>query len=205
METGSSQTSGRVAIQGAGNVGGAAAALLAGRGVRVVAWADDEKCLYAENGLDVPQLLAGRQRGRLPRSGGTVRESASVLREPCDVLILAAVSRAFGVDAVASLRCRGIVELANLALDRDVEDALHERGVVVVPDLLGSVGGSLAVEALYETRPETTDDVVVHVERRSGAAIREALAESARSKQSLRAVVLERARQHLATVDGTQD
>jgi len=174
----------RIAIQGAGNMGGAVAWLLASRGFRVVAWSDDEKLLAADEGLDVATLVARRRLGRLPDGPGESRPSAAILDLPCDVLVLAAVSRAFPLEAVARLRAGAVVEAANLALEGEVEDALHLRGITVVPDLVASVGGSLAVEALYEGRPERGEDILQHVARRSTDLVRRLLAESRASDRS---------------------
>ncbi|PCC73944.1 glutamate dehydrogenase (NAD(P)+) [Nannocystis exedens] len=181
----------RVAIQGAGAMGGGAAWLLDRVGCRVVAWADDLRCLVADDGLDVAALLAGRRDGRLPELAAEVRPSAAVLQADCDVLILAAVSRAFAEGLVPRLRCAGVVEAANLALAPEVEDALHAAGVLVIPDLLASAGGSLAVEALYAGAPERPADVLAHVERRVAARVEHVLTDSRAVGRSPRALLTE--------------
>jgi glutamate dehydrogenase (NAD(P)+) len=161
----------RVAIQGAGNMGGGTAALLHARGIQVVAWADDEKCLTDPAGLDVPSLLASRQGGRLPREHLVCGEPSAVLHAPCDVLVLAAISHAFDETWIPRLACRaGIVEAANLALDPRVEAALGSAGIAVVPDVIASAGGSLASEALYASGPMGGPidgaAILAHVDRR---------------------------------------
>lgn len=154
-----------IAIQGAGNMGGYAALLLHQCGIRVTAWADDQQCLLDAQGLDVPELMRGRTAGRLPQRGSRT-PSARLLSESCDLLILAAVSEAIDPPVVAQLRCRGIVVAANLGIAEPVEWSLAQRGIVVVPDLIASVGGSLAVEALVTQKPSTADDILRHVESR---------------------------------------
>jgi glutamate dehydrogenase (NAD(P)+) len=160
-------SSGRVAIQGAGNMGGGTAALLHARGVQVVAWADDEKCLTDPAGLDVPSLLASRQGGRLPRECFACSEPSAVLHTACDVLVLAAISHAFDESWIPRRACRaGIVEAANLALEPRVEAALWSAGIAVVPDVIASAGGSLASEALYASDPVDGPAILAHVDRR---------------------------------------
>lgn len=178
----------RVAIQGAGTMGGGAAHLLAEAGVPVVAWADDQRCLLGQDGLPVPELLAARAGGRLPARPDEAPSSA-ILAAECDVLVLAAISRAIAPAAVAGLRCRGIVEAANLALDDEVAAAIADAGIVVVPGVLASAGGSLAVEALYAGDPRRGEDVLGHVERRAGAEIASLLARAAAEGAPLRALV----------------
>jgi len=180
-----------VAIQGAGNMGGFTALLLHECGVRVTAWAGDQKCLVDPDGLPVPELLRGRVGGRLPYRE-FARPSDQVLSSACDLLILAAVSDAIEVSVVDQLRCRGIVVAANLGIAEAVEWALAERGIVVVPDLLASVGGSVAVEALYAQVPTTGEDILNHVDFRAAASIDYWLAQRANSPElPLRSLILE--------------
>ncbi|MBL9037144.1 MAG: Glu/Leu/Phe/Val dehydrogenase [Archangium sp.] len=179
---------GRVAIQGAGNMGGATAYLLAKAGIPVVAWADDEKCLLNPAGLDVTTLVRGRQAGRLPASPGAA-PSKAVLTAEADVLVLAAISRAFGADVVPTLKARAIVEAANLALTHEVEELFHQRGVAVIPDLLASVGGSIAVEALYVGAPKDGETILRHVDQRASALVTQLLEASKAQKLSPRRIV----------------
>ena len=178
----------RVAVQGAGTMGGGAARLLAAAGARVVAWADDRRCLVDPAGLDVDELLARRSGGRLP-AGGADASPAAVLGAECDVLVLAAIARGLAAADASSLRCRAIVEAANLALDDTAARAVADAGVLVVPDVLASAGGSLAVEALYAASPSSGADILAHVERRVAAVVAPLLRESARSGAPVRALV----------------
>jgi glutamate dehydrogenase/leucine dehydrogenase len=85
------------------------------------------------------------------------------------------------------------VEAANLALEPDVEGALHAAGVLVVPDLIAGVGGSLAIEALYAADPRDGQAILDHVTRRAGEIARDCLARSRTSGRSPRAEALARA------------
>jgi glutamate dehydrogenase (NAD(P)+) len=168
-------------------MGGPAARLLAQLGAVVVGWADDQKCLGAAEGLDVEELYARRTRGRLPWAAAW-REPASILQVECDVLLLAAVSRAISPAEVGRMRCRGVVEAANLAIAPEVEQALVEAGIVVVPDFVASVGGSLSVEALYATRPTSGAGIVSHVMRRATGLASDLLTAGQHSETSLREI-----------------
>ncbi len=178
----------RVAIQGAGTMGGGAARLLAAAGARVVAWSDDRRCLRGPAGLDVADLLARRDGGRLPAGEGDA-PPAALADAACDVVVLAAIARGLDAAQVRRLRARAIVEAANLALDDDAARAAHEAGVVVVPDVLASAGGSLAVEALYAAAPTCGADILAHVERRARALIAPLLDEARRAHLPPRALV----------------
>ena len=77
----------RIAIQGAGTMGGGAAHLLRSAGCTIVGWADARLSLLDPAGLDVPRLLARRDRGYLPDTGAG-RPSRALLTVDCDVLVL---------------------------------------------------------------------------------------------------------------------
>ncbi len=180
----------RVAIQGAGTMGGGAAHLLARAGIPVTTWADDRGCLSDPDGLPVAALLNAREHGRLPKSADA-QPSATVLQAECDVLVLAAVSRAIAPAQVEALRCRGIVEAANLAIDVDVADTLVAKDVLIVPDILASAGGSLAVESLYAATPTCGQDILDHVSSRVRERLSSLIPAATAAKTSLRSLVLQ--------------
>jgi glutamate dehydrogenase (NAD(P)+) len=166
----------RVAVQGAGSMGAGTALLASNAAMRVVAWSDDEKCLVDPEGLDVPRLRASRCAGRLPSPEGlAIKPRSELFLVPCDVLVLAAVSHAFDASLIPQLGCAGVVEAANLALSDTVERALHDAGIIVVPDVVAGVGGSFAVEALYVSKPMTGRDILQHVERKVTALVAAAI------------------------------
>src|SRR5207237_9699586 len=92
-----------VALQGFGNVGGAAARYLDRAGVRIVAVADIEGAILDGDGLDVPRLLAIRDRfrhshrSRLPAAARRATEPAW-LEQEVDIVIPAAVGNAIRTD-----------------------------------------------------------------------------------------------------------
>jgi glutamate dehydrogenase (NAD(P)+) len=184
----------RVAIQGAGNMGWPSARLLVAAGASVVAWADADKCLFAEEGLPVDELAAAISGGRLPTPKGAMAAPAAVITAECDVLILAAVSHAFGPEHVGELRTKGIVLAANMALSADTQRACHRAGILVVPDVVASTGGSLAVEALYRTTPRGAQDILDHIQKRIAGIVPDLLEESRRTGVAPIDVLAERAR-----------
>lgn len=156
-----------VAIQGAGTMGGGTAQFLWDTGVKIVAWADDEKCLVDSSGLDVPSLLANRNKGRLPKTAKKIINSEDILSYPCDVLVVAAVSGAIGLSDVPNLRCKSMAVLANMGISYEAEHALNEKNILLVPDLIASAGGSLSVEALYEANPKDGQEILDHIAQRA--------------------------------------
>jgi glutamate dehydrogenase/leucine dehydrogenase len=126
-----------------------------------------------------------------------VKHRDSVLATACDVLVLAATSHAIPASAVHSLRCRTIVEAANIAMSPDAEQAAAAAGITVMPDLIASSGGSLSVTAIYESDPRTAQDVLDHVDQRATAAAVAVLEDAERTGRLPRDVCMERARAFL--------
>lgn len=156
----------KICIQGAGNMGAGLAYLLTRAGVKISGWSDSEKCYIDPKGLPVEKLLMESKNGILPSNVGLkIVPRDELLKENCDVLVLAAISRAFGHERVNDLQCKAIVEAANLALEPDVEEKFHQRGIIVIPDLIASVGGSIAVQATYKTNPQTGEDILKYVDQ----------------------------------------
>lgn len=133
----------RVAIQGFGNGGSFLAQILSKAGYRVVAVADSKSTLYRENGLDVDELIAHKQAtGSLDQCAGCESlPSDAVLSVPTDILVPAALENAIRQDNVASVQAKYIVELANGPVTPEADQALYDRGVIVVPDILANAGG----------------------------------------------------------------
>lgn len=132
----------RVAIQGAGNVAEHAARNLREMGARVVALSSSRYALHDDDGLDVAraiEALRGDDGG--DDAPGERLSNEQLLALDVDVLIPSAIECVIHERNVNDVRARMIVEGANLPITRDADDILHERGVVVVPDILANAGG----------------------------------------------------------------
>src|SRR5690606_38432059 len=134
-----------VAVQGVGTMGGATAWYLHQAGVRVVAVADVAGTLYRPGGLDVPALLALRDRyGEIDRSrvpdDVEQRPREAVLSTEAYVPSPAAVSYALDADTVADVTALVVVEAANAATTPEAQALLTARGVPVVPDVVANAG-----------------------------------------------------------------
>ncbi len=133
----------RVVIQGFGNVGTNLAAALAAAGVRVVGVSDVNGGVSAPDGLDVAALLAlAHARRPLHELGGAEPiDNAALLTLECDVLVPAALGGVITEANVGAIAARIVLEAANHPTSPAADAALHERGVVVIPDVLANAGG----------------------------------------------------------------
>ncbi len=133
----------RVAVQGFGNVGEAAARLMHERGARIIAVTDVYGGVTNPRGLD-PVALSSRV-----NATGSVRgapdtepiDNAALIAIDCDVLVLAALEGQITGENAANVRARVIAEGANGPVTPDADPILHDRDIVSIPDILCNAGG----------------------------------------------------------------
>ena len=132
-----------VAVQGFGNVGSWAARFLAREGARVVAVSDVEGAIFMGDGLDIDAAdAAAKADGSVVAlDGGERLTNEELLALDVDILVPAALGHVINGDNVADVRARVIVEGANAPVTPVADDALHARGVRVIPDILANAGG----------------------------------------------------------------
>ena len=135
----------RIAIQGAGNVGGTAAALLDEKGCKIVALSDVSGGVYNENGLPIKDISMFLSKGGLLRDfdkeGVSHVDNHFVLTCDCDVLIPAALENQITADIAKDVKASVIVEAANGPTTVDADEILKNRGVLLIPDVLANAGG----------------------------------------------------------------
>ncbi|MGI5330764.1 Glu/Leu/Phe/Val family dehydrogenase [Actinomadura nitritigenes] len=145
----------RVAVQGFGAVGHAAARRLTELGATVVAVSTVHGALYDPDGLDVARLLALRAEAgdaAVREYGGRLLDTGAELLVPADVLVPAALQDVIGEDVAARIEARIVVEGANLPTDRPAQRVLAARGVTVVPDFVANAGGVVAAGFAMDAR-----------------------------------------------------
>jgi glutamate dehydrogenase (NAD(P)+) len=133
----------RVAIQGYGNVGEAAARLLHGAGARVVAITDINGGARNDAGLDVPFLSRYLQEhGKIAGAPGThAIDNSELFALDVDVVVLAALESQITAANAGAVRARILAEAANGPVTPDADPILRANGVVVIPDILCNAGG----------------------------------------------------------------
>ena len=133
----------RVALQGFGNVGSFAAEYLTEKGARVVGLTDMTGGVWNPEGLDIKKLLehaksAGGVKG-FPGTDPLTNEQ--LFAADVDLLIPAALGNVINASNASSVRAPYIVEAANNPITPEADETLHQKGVVVVPDILANAGG----------------------------------------------------------------
>jgi glutamate dehydrogenase (NAD(P)+) len=134
----------RIAVQGFGNVGGVAARLFAEAGAKVVAVQDHEGTVVRDSGMDVHALQAHiASHGSIVGFGGAemIGDRSRFWEVDCDILIPAALEQQITAANADKIRARIILEGANGPTTPAADDILHEKGVLVVPDVIANAGG----------------------------------------------------------------
>jgi glutamate dehydrogenase (NAD(P)+) len=133
----------RVAVQGFGNVGEAAARLMHQRGATIVAVTDVYGGVTNPRGLD-PVALQAHVDAMGSVTGAPDTEpidNAELIGLDCDVLVLAALEGQITGENAANVRARVIAEGANGPVTPGADPILHDRGIVSIPDILCNAGG----------------------------------------------------------------
>ncbi len=134
----------RVAIQGFGNVGANAARIGPELfSCRVVAVSDSRGGVYSRNGLDIPALIAHKEKtGSVADFPGAENITNDQLLElEVDILIPAALENVITLDNASRVKARIIAEFANGPVSSDADALLHAKGVLILPDILCNGGG----------------------------------------------------------------
>ncbi|GAA5174087.1 Glu/Leu/Phe/Val dehydrogenase [Pseudonocardia eucalypti] len=146
----------RVAIQGFGAVGLAAARRLDELGATVVALSTARGAVHDPDGLDAARWLALREEAGddcVLAAPPELRVAAGEeLLVDCDVLIPAAVQDVIDARLAARLRVTLVVEGANLPTTPEARQVLADRRVTVVPDFIANAGGAVAAGFAMDAR-----------------------------------------------------
>lgn len=142
-----------VVAQGFGNVGSVGALLMHREGAKVIAIGDIHICIYNENGLDVEAAYAyananGRSLKGYEEPGMKVITMPELLGTKCDVLFLAALENQLNGSNMRDVKASIILEGANGPTDNEADAYFHEKGILVLPDVLANAGG--VVTSYYE-------------------------------------------------------
>jgi glutamate dehydrogenase (NAD(P)+) len=133
----------RVAIQGFGNVGSIGAELLANMGAKIVGVTDWKGGVHNDKGLDIGKLIAYNEQHRTVAGFPDARPltNQELFKLDVDILIPAALENQITADNAGDIKARLVIEGANGPTTPEADNALHKRGVFIVPDILANAGG----------------------------------------------------------------
>jgi glutamate dehydrogenase (NAD(P)+) len=133
----------KTAIQGFGNVGSVSAQLLSGLGSTIVAITDQSGGVHSAKGLDIAKLTEYARQNKTVKGfpGAEPITNAQLFALDVDFLIPAALENQVTMDNAPGIHAKVVIEAANGPTTPDAHKHLHERGVMIVPDILANSGG----------------------------------------------------------------
>jgi len=133
----------RVVVQGFGNAGSIAALLMHEAGAKVVAVSDTRGCIFHPKGLDIPAVVAFKNRtGTVAGFPGAEKVTPDeLLSLDCEVLIPAALENSITADNAPNVHARIVAEAANGPVTPEADRIFDEHGIFLIPDILCNAGG----------------------------------------------------------------
>ncbi|ADH99658.1 Glu/Leu/Phe/Val family dehydrogenase [Salisediminibacterium selenitireducens] len=132
----------RVVIQGFGNAGSFLAKFMHDAGAKIVGISDVNGGLHDPDGLDIDYLLDRRDSfGTVTNLFNNVLTNQELLELDCDILVPAAIENQITEANAANIKASIVVEAANGPTTMDATKILHDRDILLVPDVLASAGG----------------------------------------------------------------
>ena len=130
-------------IQGFGNVGRNAAIFLSQCGVRIIAVSDVSTGIYSDKGLSLNSVMEHVAEHGLLKGYKEAEEISNeeMLEIDCDILVPAALQNQITADNAARIKCKLVAEGANGPTTLEADKILGEKGIFVLPDILGNAGG----------------------------------------------------------------
>lgn len=148
-----------VCIQGFGNVGQHAARYLVDpkRGAVVVAATDLDGTIYNPDGLDVEKLCEVMQTTRKITDYEDAQhlDRDAFIDLDCDIFVPAAQPDVITEDNASRLKCKLILQGANIPATEEAERIIHEKGIINVPDFVANAGGVICGSVEYHGGTKT--------------------------------------------------
>jgi len=187
-----------VAIEGFGNVGIFAAKFLEEKGAKIVAVSDSKGTIYNKEGLDVKKLTKIKmETGEVKNyKDGKFLSSEKLFELPVDILIPGARPNVITDKNKKKVRTKVIVEAANIPIPVPVEEWLHKKGILVVPDFVCNAGGVISsyVEFIEGTEKQMFKIVREKVRHNTNLVLKKAKENNETPRESALKIAQERVR-----------
>lgn len=141
----------RIVVQGFGSVGQHAARFLTEKGATLVGVSDSHGAISNKEGLDVSALIAAKKEGQsvVESEQGNIIRADELLGIECEIWIPAARPDVINESNMNLVNTKIIAQGANIPITASAEKALHERGVICLPDFIANAGGVICAAMEY--------------------------------------------------------
>jgi len=188
----------RVVIQGFGNVGKAATGFLMQRGAKIIATCDSKGGIHNPEGIDIAALTEYKARGgKVAESGlGKPMGNGDILEVESDIFIPAARPDVFNEANQHLLKTRLVLEGANIPITHEAAKLMHDRGIMIIPDIIANSGGVICAAVEYQGLSEA--DAFEKIKATITQNTQELLARVTREKMPPHEVALKMAKERIA-------
>jgi len=159
----------RVAIQGFGRVGMTLAEELDAAGATIVGIADDRDAAINAKGIDIARAVEWMREHDAIRGlpGAEEAPKDALFALDADILALAGLQGEITEANAGSIRAQLVAEVANGGTTPAADLVLADRGVIVIPDIICTAGGTVLgyfewvqdMQAFFWTESEITDQL----------------------------------------------
>ncbi|MBI3412749.1 MAG: Glu/Leu/Phe/Val dehydrogenase [Candidatus Aenigmarchaeota archaeon] len=180
-----------VAIEGYGNVGAFAAEHLSKIGAKIVAVSDSKGCIYNKNGLNIASLSKTKQEtgSVINYKPGEFIKNEKLFELDVDIIIPSAVPDVINKNNVEKIKSKIVVEAANIPTTPEMEEIMHQKGILVVPDFVANAGG--VISSYAEHKGENPARMFQMVEKRINKNTKLVLDEAKKKKTKPRDAAME--------------
>ncbi|RPI37705.1 MAG: Glu/Leu/Phe/Val dehydrogenase [Nitrospiraceae bacterium] len=146
----------RVAVQGFGSVGKAAARFLSEKGAVLVAASDTGGTIYNPDGIDYRELINLKESSMsvTEYKKGVIKGREDIFSLDVEILIPAAIPDVIHKGNVDSVKARLVLQGANIPVTQEAEEALQKKGILSIPDFIANAGGVIMAAMEYEKKTE---------------------------------------------------
>jgi glutamate dehydrogenase/leucine dehydrogenase len=133
----------KIAVQGFGNAGYNFAKIAHDAGYQVVAVSDSKGGIFNEEGLDIEKVIEHKNSNGsvLDFPGAKNISNEDLLTLPVNILVPAAFENVITMEMIGDIKANIILELANGPMKIEVSEALAEKDILIIPDVLANAGG----------------------------------------------------------------
>jgi len=144
----------RIAIQGFEHIGSSLAKHLMNKGLKIIAISDEWSTIYDPSGIDINGILqyssAVTESTSLKRCKGIKKLPKNDIQHvDCDILVCTTGNCIVTHENLQNLNVKCIVEGINHPVTPIAEQIFHEKGILVLPDLVTMIGSAICSYAEY--------------------------------------------------------
>ncbi len=133
----------KIAIQGFGKVGGAAAEFLEEMGAKIIALSDSKGGIYNPNGINFSDVVKWKNENGSLKGMKDCKDitNEEILEIECDILIPAALENQITEKNAGNIKAELIAEASNGPVTPKADEILNEKNIFSIPDFLCNSGG----------------------------------------------------------------